>query len=116
MAEARPFKMIEDLYACSEKIWLSLPPGGWLQAFAASDRNNADASDGLRPLYEERFGFPFILHQDETVAGQLEAICRARLNNSPQTEILIAVHEQQKCIAANLDNLLESIGNDQPQL
>lgn len=137
MTAGRPYNMLDDLYNAAEKTWFSLPVADHLEAFAAHPKiggkkpspNRASksakwsateqagvdgASSGVRKqlgdanrLYQEKFGFIFIVCATGKTADEMLAICRARLGNSVETELQIAAAEQAKITAIRLDKLLE---------
>ena len=138
MAAARPFAMLDDLYRAAEKIWFSLPTADQLEAFAAHPKigskkadakqpaksadwskseqsgaasATADVRDGLAEcnrLYQDKFGFIFIVCATGKTADEMLAICRARLGNSVETELRIAAAEQAKITEIRLNKLLEA--------
>ena len=137
MAAARPFVMMEDLFQIATDIWRSLSTVDHLEAFAAHPKigsKKAAASQKLRAanwsageqsgvdsaaknvrdelvdansLYEDKFGFIFIVCASGKTAEEMLAICRARLGNSVQTELAIAGEEQRKITEIRLSKLLE---------
>lgn len=137
MTKSRPFRLVEDLFTCAAKKWLALPPADWLEAFAAHpkigskkaantqksraadwsmDEQASTAAAGaktkeelaeLNRLYEEKFGFIFIVCAAGKTADEMLAICKARLGNSVETELRLAAVEQQKITEIRLTKLLE---------
>jgi len=137
MTTSRPFPMLENLFTTAERIWFSLPIADHLEAFAAHPKigsqksassqihcsadwstseqsgvNNADTGvrDSLSEanrLYEDKFGFIFIVCATGKDADEMLATCRARLSNSVQTELQIAAEEQKKITEIRLTKLLE---------
>lgn len=136
MAGERPFKMLDDLYRSAEVIWAASTPADWLEAFAAHPRIGSTSSDrsasrasgwsadeqsvaakGGRTvkkklaeanrLYEEKFGFIFIVCANGRTAEEMLDNCTDRLGNSAATEIKIAAREQQKITELRLNKLLE---------
>ena len=137
MASERPFLTVEDLYNAAEKKWMSLSPADWLEAFAAhpkigsskpaASQNTGSAEwsrdeqsgvntaaddvlselENVNRLYLERFGFIFIVSATGKTADEMLAICKARLNNSIETELDLAAIEQSKITAIRLNKLLE---------
>ncbi len=129
--------MLEDLYDRADSIWFSLASADWLEAFAAhpkigsrkparlQKKRAADWSAGEQAgtnaaaeavrneladanrLYEDKFGFIFIVCATGKSADEMLAICRARLGNSIETEMRIAAEEQAKITRIRLDKLLE---------
>jgi len=137
MAAARPFPMLENLFAMAETVWSLLSPADHLEAFAAhpkigskkptpeqgaqsaewSGREQAGmniASETVRDelaecngLYIKKFGFIFIVCATGKSADEMLAICKARLGNSLETELKIAAEEQRLITEIRLNKLLE---------
>ena len=137
MAAARPYPMLEDLFEKAENVWFSLTQGDHLEAFAAHPKigskkptpaqktRAAEWSSGeqlgmdvavytvrdelaaANHLYEAKYGFIFIVCATGRSADEILAICRARLGNSLETELTIAVEEQRKITEIRLNKLLE---------
>jgi OHCU decarboxylase len=137
MTECRPFPMLDTLFDTAESIWFSLPKRDWLEAFSAhpkigekkaaanqqaksvewssSEQSRVESADGsvrneladANRLYEDKFGFIFIVCATGKSADEMLAICRARLGNSVDTEMRIAGEEQQKITEIRLKKLLE---------
>jgi len=103
MTDARPFAMIENVFAEATRIWNSLSTLDRLEAFRSADSNTA---------YSDKFGFGLVIYQNGKSNDELAAIARARLGNSAETELKLADAEQQKIIEARLVALLE--GTRQP--
>ena len=132
MLHRRPFGNIEQLLAVAREVWFALDPADWKEAFvahprigdreslrnrfpetahlAAREQAGVDGapSDVLSALadgnvqYERRFGYIFIVCASGLTAEQMLEMLRARLNNEPATEILIAAEEQAKITALRL--------------
>jgi OHCU decarboxylase len=131
MLAARPFPTPFDLRDAADRIWQTLMPEDWLEAFAAhprigepapdrwSQQEQAGAStassatlDALAEAnkrYEARFGHIFIVCATNRSADELLKAARARIANDPQTELLIAAEEQRKITRLRLDNLLAEL-------
>ena len=127
MAEARPFPMLEDMFEAAERTWTSLLPADVMEAFAVSDAKRQTATwptsiqSGIEMdedavhnqfveinrLYEDKFGFIFILCADGKTADEILTVSRARLGNSIETELKIATEEQRKITEVGLNKLLE---------
>lgn len=137
MADSRPFEMLEDLFETAEQTWFALSTADHLDAFAAhpkigstkpaaSQKKQAadwsaseqsgvsDAGDDVKQqlvdanrLYEEKFGFIFIVCATGKSADEMLAICRARTGNSAETELKLAAVEQWKITEIRLNKLLE---------
>jgi OHCU decarboxylase len=138
MAEIRPFPTALALLDQAEKIWWNLAAKDWLEAFAAhpkiGDRTAApkqqaqsaewskgeqaginsaadpprDALAEANRLYQEKFGYIFIVCATGKGAEEMLAICRERLNNSADAELPIAAEEQRKITEIRLKKLLGS--------
>jgi len=137
MTEARPFADVAALIKQAEQIWLNLDAQDWLEAFAAHPKIGArkavlqqsaqsaewsnveqsgtqTAADSLRDelekanrLYEEKFGFIFIVCATGKSAEEMLDLCRGRLNNNADSEIRTAADEQKKITKIRLKKLLE---------
>jgi len=57
-------------------------------------------------LYEENFGYIFIVCATGKSAEEMLALLKVRLENDPEAELLIAAKEQNKITQLRLDNLL----------
>lgn len=138
MAEARPFSDVAELIGQAEKIWQSLNAKDWLEAFAAHPKigakkaapaqqaQSAKWSEGEQAgtqtaaesvlnqlaeanrLYENRFGFIFIVCATGKSAEEMLELCRNRLGNETNAEIRIAAEEQRKITEIRLKKLIES--------
>ena len=134
MAAERPFRMLDDLYSAAEATWFSSTPADWLEAFAAHPKIGTSSTaksrsgkwsageqdkagkasdevkrklDEVNRLYEEKFGFIFIVCATGRTAEDLLADCIARLRNSAADEIRIAAREQHDITVLRLNKLLE---------
>ena len=137
MTNARPFPMLKELFESAERIWFSLGPADRLEAFAAhpkigsskasaqqsataanwsaaeqSDVNKADTTTiealaEANRLYEQKFGFIFIVFAHGKSAEEMLAICKARYGNSIETELQLAAEEQNRITELRLARLLE---------
>ena len=127
--------MLEDLFRSADVIWSSSTPADWLEAFAAHPQIGSTAANGTRRasgwsadeqstagkassivkkklakanrLYEEKFGFIFIVCASGLSAEEILVKCEERLGNSAAKEIRIAAGEQQKITESRLNKLLE---------
>jgi len=137
MTEARPFADVAALIKQAEQIWLNLEAQDWLEAFAAHPRigarkavpkqqaQSAEWSRGEQSgthaaadlvlnglaeairLYEENFGFIFIVCATGKSAQEMLDLCRRRLNNDANLELCIAADEQRKITEIRLNKFLE---------
>jgi OHCU decarboxylase len=133
MAASRPFHDVAALLEAADRIWWSLTPADWLEAFRAHPRigersvhaderaarwseqeqagaraAGADASaalaDGNR-VYEQRFGHIFLICATGLSAEEMLANLRARMHNDPQMELRVAAEEQRKITRIRLEEL-----------
>jgi OHCU decarboxylase len=132
----RPFDSVDDLIKKADRIWWSLEPPDWLEAFhshpkigeqkAASAvaveaqrwseneqsgvRNSAAATLAalakLNRAYEEKFGYIFIVCASGKSSEEMLAILRARLENPAAQELRNAATEQAKITKLRLGKLL----------
>ncbi len=72
----------------------------------AADARIKDELATANRLYEDRFGFIFIVCASGKSAGEMLALCRDRLGNSPESELKIAAGEQQKITEIRLHKLI----------
>lgn len=137
MAAARPFADVAALLEQAKQIWQSLDAQEWLEAFAAHPKIGArraspqqpaqsaawshteqsgthDAADSVRDalaesnrLYEEKFGYIFIVCATGKSAEEMLAVCRQRLTNDADTELRIAADEQSKITEIRLRKVCE---------
>ena len=113
MVDARPFRMLEDLYEAADTAWFALLESEWISAFStladdttAAGEKKKDIEQATR-LYHEKFGFIFVVGKNGKSPEELLAICKARLDNSVETELQIASEEYRKIIELRLNRLLE---------
>ncbi|MCC7536770.1 MAG: 2-oxo-4-hydroxy-4-carboxy-5-ureidoimidazoline decarboxylase, partial [Deltaproteobacteria bacterium] len=136
VAEARPFGDADSLFATSERVWASLGPDDWHEAFrhhprigesrAAAEQSStargwssaeqsgaASAAAGQKTrlaevnrAYEARFGFIYLVCATGKSAEELLAIAESRLGNDPDAELRIAAAEQAKITRIRLEKLI----------
>lgn len=137
MTAARPFDGISALLAEAERVWWSLTPDDWLEAFRAhpkiGEKKAASAQSqeaqqwsaqeqagtelaaaqtkaalaAGNQKYQERFGFIFIICAAGKSAEEMLAALNARLHNEIETEIRIAAEEQRKITRLRLQKLID---------
>jgi OHCU decarboxylase len=137
MAEARPFPTENSLLGLAEKFWRNIDRKDRLEAFSAhpkiGDKHAApkqqersakwskgeqvgmdETNDAVRRdlaeanhLYQEKFGYIFIVCATGKSAEEMLEICRKRLNNSADEELPVAAEEQRKITGIRLKKLLE---------
>lgn len=134
MLRERPFGSDTELFDAAERIWWSLSPPDWLEAFAQHPRigepegadprtarwsgqeqsGAASASPEIRTAlaranrqYETRFGYRFIVCATGLSAEELLRRLEQRLGNDPARELLLAAAEQAKITRLRLRKLVE---------
>ena len=137
VAGSRPFTSEEDLLQKATAIWNDLNESDWLEAFGAhpkigeskaashQQKRSAGWSKGeqagvstatdetrdelveVNRLYEQKFGFIFIVCATGKGADEMLQLCRQRLGNTPADEFRIAAEEQRKITEIRLRKLLD---------
>jgi len=138
VTSARPFASLAELVEASERIWWALAAGDWLEAFHShpkiGERKAAaetaveaqqwseDEQSGIRDsaaqtmtalaelnrVYEERFGYIFIVCAAGKSSEEMLAILRQRLTNEAEKELRIAAAEQAKITQLRLRKLIDN--------
>ena len=136
MSNDRPYSTLESLVTHADRLWWSLTPDDWLEAFRshpkigekkASDKVSTqsqqwsgqeqsgvssapqDTVDSLAELnraYEEKFGFIFIICATGKTSEEMLAALKERLQHDSDTELRLAAAEQAKIIELRLKKLL----------
>jgi 2-oxo-4-hydroxy-4-carboxy-5-ureidoimidazoline decarboxylase len=135
MVARRPFGDQPSLLAAARNEWFALGEADWREAFAhhpkigdraalerrfAATRHLSEReqkgveraggevltalADGNR-LYEQRFGYIFIVCASGRSAEEMLALLRARLGNDPTSEIRVAALEQAEITALRLNGM-----------
>jgi 2-oxo-4-hydroxy-4-carboxy-5-ureidoimidazoline decarboxylase len=136
MSALFPVRDEEHLFLEGEQIWYDLEEGDWLEAFThhpkigdidslkekfgntsqwaageqAAVKNTSE--DVLRELaegnqlYENKFGFIFIVCATGKSAEEMLALLKNRFRNSPEEELKNAMVEQNKITKIRLEKLL----------
>jgi 2-oxo-4-hydroxy-4-carboxy-5-ureidoimidazoline decarboxylase len=135
MVLARPFNSAVELCAAADRTWSAMEETDWLEAFACHPRigermgtgasRSADwsrqeqASVGsaqeqlLRELaesnalYEERFGFTYIVCATGKTADEMLAILKRRLESDRAAELRQAAEQQRQIMQIRLRKWLE---------
>jgi 2-oxo-4-hydroxy-4-carboxy-5-ureidoimidazoline decarboxylase len=135
LSEKYPFPSVEELKNESDKIWFSLSEKDWLEAFTqhpkigdmkslekkfaltanwasgeqsgitTATKNILQELKAANDDYEKKFGYIFIVCATGKSAEEMLSILKSRLKNSPQEEIKIAIHEQNKITHLRIDKL-----------
>jgi 2-oxo-4-hydroxy-4-carboxy-5-ureidoimidazoline decarboxylase len=134
----RPFPTVESLYTAAEELWKNLTTEDWKEAFShhpkigdtealmkkfaatkawatgeqsavkeASLQTLNELAEGNR-LYEEKFGFIFIVFATGKSAEEMLALLHQRIKNTSEDEIRIAATEQAKITRLRLEKLLST--------
>jgi OHCU decarboxylase len=136
MTGDRPFSSLASIKESAERIWWSLTPDDWLEAFRShpkigeskagkhtgavaqkwSEQEQAGVShssgeiiDELGQLnreYESKFGFIFIVCATGKSADEMLTLLGERLGNDSEKELHTAAAEQAKITSLRLDKLL----------
>jgi OHCU decarboxylase len=136
MGEARPFMDREEVSSKADAIWWSLNKEDWLEAFrahpqigerkaaaqqshqaanwSAQEQSQAQqAADEIKAaiaegnyVYEDRFGFIFIICASGKSANEILTALRQRLANDAETELRVAAEEQRQITLLRLKKLL----------
>jgi OHCU decarboxylase len=136
MSEARPFASVEQLCSKADETWASLEEYDWLEAFRAHPKigeRKAEATQSKQAaswssqeqsqaqqaaeetkaaiaqgnkVYEERFGFIFIICASGRSADEILSELNRRLANDAEAEIRLAAEEQRKITRLRLQKLL----------
>lgn len=135
MADARPFRDLNELLLKADEAWWSLDHDDWLEAFSAhpkiGEKKVVGASSGssrwaleeqsgasqapqtvqdalmkANLAYEKRFGYIFIVCATGKSAEEMLDLLQERLNNEQDAEIRIAAEEQRRITRIRLNKLL----------
>ena len=138
MSNDRPYETLEALITHSDRLWWSLTPDDWLEAFrshpkigekkasdkvsvqsqqwsgqeqagvSSASRNTVDSLAELNRAYEQKFGFIFIICATGKTPDEMLAALQQRLQNDSDTELRLAAAEQAKITQLRLKKLLTS--------
>jgi len=124
---ARPFASWDALVDTANRVWSSLEPNDWLEAFAAHPRigerkagwssneqsgTRTASDDTMRALaetqaaYEQKFGFLYLVCATGRTADEMLANAHERMHNDRDTELRVAAEEQRKITALRLERLV----------
>lgn len=137
IVDFRPFNSKSDLLKVSDMAWISCDMTEGLEAFshhpkigdlkslekkfsttkvwAADEQAGVDVAtdktlidlDISNKLYEDKFGFIFIVCAKGKTATEMLALLKARLMNDLEVEFKIAMKEQNKITHIRLDKLIQ---------
>lgn len=128
MLARRPFATKAALLEAADEEWWKLEYHDWLEAFShhprIGDRNASGAAsreqsgvrtardvqllelEQLNRLYEEKFGFVFLIFATGKSADEMLDALRVRLQNRREAELRNAAGEQAKITRLRLEKLL----------
>ena len=136
MVDERPFTAVDQMIETADRVWWSLGPEDWLEAFRSHPKigekkaaqpvskesrawsgqeqsgveNSAqDTIQALRELnraYEEKFGYIFIVCATGKSSEEMLGMLRARLENPAGIELRFAAAEQAKITELRLRKLV----------
>jgi OHCU decarboxylase len=135
MVALRPIESVFELSAAADRIWGTMEEADWMQAFACHPRigernavhasqksvswsrqeqaSAADAAErvlaelaGANALYEERFGFTYIVCATGRSAEEMLAILSRRLASDRATEMREAAEQQRQITQIRLGKWL----------
>ena len=137
MEQGRPYLSLWHLLAHANDVWRTLDEGEWLEAFrshpkigerkaantvaeqaqqwsaqeqrgvAAATHDAVEKLARLNRVYEEKFGFIFIVCATGKSSDEILALLEQRLTNAPEVELPIAAAEQAKITELRLRKLLD---------
>lgn len=123
MARARPFPTLESLFGAAEESFQTLEEADWLEAFGAhprigergdtvstreqegtsrADQDTLERLWEVNQVYEDRFGFTYIVYATGKSAAEMLEIASVRLANTREEEVVIAADEQRRITATRL--------------
>jgi OHCU decarboxylase len=138
MVAEGPFMSLNQLLESADRVWWSLDPRDWLEAFqshpkigekkaaaataAEAQRWSEDEQSGTRNsaaetmaalaklnrVYEEKFGYIFIVCASGKSSEEMLAILRQRLENDTDEELLSAAAEQAKITQLRLRRVIDN--------
>lgn len=135
MVALRPIENIVELSTAADRIWSTMEEPDWMEAFACHPRigerkapqaskksiawsqqeqsSAADAADRVlselaagNALYEQRFGFTYIVCATGKSAEEMLAILNRRLANNRATELVEAAEHQRQITQIRLGKWL----------
>ena len=118
VAAARPFASADALLHYGDRVLDDLRDEDWLEAFAgAGVRELNTGDDGTRSatrialqLYEERFGYPYVV-AEQLGGEELLMRVRIRLGLEPAAQLRASRAEQRRLTHGRLQRLIERIGS-----
>ena len=136
MSALHPFTSEDQLFNMAERLWHECNEEDWKEAFthhpklgdieslkekyantkdwakdeqAAAKESSPEVLEELaynNKVYEEKFGFIYILYATGKTAKVILSILRIRLNNDLATELIMSMVEQNKITKLRLEKML----------
>ena len=136
MTAQRPFESHDSLFARAQEIWFNCTESDWLEAFthhpkigdieslskkfnstkiwASNEQKGVNTASKtvieklakLNQVYEDKFGFIFIVCATGKSAEEMLELLEGRLDNTYTAELKIAMGEQHKITILRLEKLL----------
>lgn len=135
MAALRPFRSVETLSLTADEVWSTMQEADWMEAFAAHPRIGESAASLAKTkagewsnqeqsstagaagailaqlaegnvLYEQRFGFTYIVCATGKSAEEMLATLHRRLTNDRETELREAAEQQRQIMQIRLGKWL----------
>jgi len=136
MSNDRPYASLEALITHADRVWWSLTPDDWLEAFrshpkigektassnvsaqsqqwsgqeqsgvSSASQDLVDALASLNRAYEQKFGFIFIICATGKTSEEILAALKERLQHDSDTELRLAAAEQAQITKLRLKKLL----------
>lgn len=131
MVSVRPISSAEELFAAADREWSKMREADWMQAFAchprigerkaahatarsaawsgqeqsstesAAERVLAELAEG-NAIYEQRYGFTYIVCATGKSADEMLAILKRRLESDRATELREAAEQQRQILQIRL--------------
>ena len=134
MVKMRPIGTVQELSEAADRVWSTMREADWLEAFAchprigeqrtgtenrsaawskeeqsraegAPERLLAELAEGNR-LYEQRFGFTYIVCATGKSADEMLAILKRRLASTRENELREAAEQQRQIMQIRLGKWL----------
>jgi OHCU decarboxylase len=134
MVEGRPYGEAARLLKAAEEALSDLAPDDWMEAFSAhprigerhgrqttegealsaAEQSGVDSADEaltreleeVNRRYEDRFGFTYIVRAAGRSGEELLSLAHRRLDNDPDTELVVAAAEQTEITLLRLRRML----------
>jgi len=130
MTTFRPYPDEATLFETADRMWTSLTSEDWIEAFshhpkiggATTSKWTSEEQSGVRGtsslvlselekenrLYEQKFGFVFLVCATGKTAAEMLSLLRERMKNDAVVELQIAVREQAKITRLRLEKWLKA--------